>query len=107
MVEAELYINDEPVGQVLVLQVGPSWSHGTFHPDQAFSRFAPLFGRWSLLMHAGGLYERLSKATGDCLREAEFEIDHLHAKMHMLKRNEWMTCSQLNIDGPIIEWKSL
>ena len=106
MGEAKLYINDEPVGEVLVQRIGPSWSHGQFHPGEAFSRFAPLFGRWSLLMHGGGHYERLSKAAGDSLRQAEFEIDRLHAKLHLLAGNEWVTCAQLNIDGPMIEWKS-
>src|SRR5688572_6553683 len=80
--EAKLYINDEQVGEVVVQRIGPSWSHGEFHPVEAFSRFAPLFCRWSLLLHAGGQYERLSTAVGESLRKAEFEIDRLHAKMH-------------------------
>ena len=106
MGEAKLYINDEQVGEVVVQRIGPSWSHGQFRPGEAFSRFAPLFGRWSLLLHAGGHYARLSKAVGESLRKVEFEIDRLHAKMHILERDEWVTCSQLNIDGPMIEWKS-
>jgi hypothetical protein len=104
--EAELYINGEPVGEVHVQRRGQSWSHGQFHPTSAFCRFAPLFGRWSLLMHAGGNYECLSKAAGAALREAEFEIDRLHAELHIPERDEWVTCSQLNIDGPMIEWKT-
>jgi hypothetical protein len=106
MGEATLYINDEAVGGVSVQRIGPSWSYGRFNPAEAFARFAPLFGRWSLLMHDGAEYQRLSKDVSDRLRRAEFEIDHLHAKLHLLDRNEWVTCSQLNIDGPLIEWKS-
>jgi hypothetical protein len=104
--EAQLYINDEPVGKVHVQRLGQSWSHGQFHPDAAFSRFAPLFSRWSMLMHAGRNYEPLSKGAGAALREAERDIDRLHAKLHIPESDEWVTCSQLNIDGPMIEWKS-
>jgi hypothetical protein len=104
--EARLYINGEPVGGVLVQRVDPSWSYGRFRPDEAFATYAPLIGRWSLLMHAGGQYERLTSEVGDKLRRAEFEIDRLHAEIHLLDGDERVTCSQLNIDGSMIEWKS-
>ena len=106
MAEAKLYINGEPVGEVLVQRTGASWSHGQFRPEKAFSRFAPLFGRWALLMQGGGNCARLDRAAGENLRKAELEIDRLHAKLHLLEGDEWVTCSQLNIDGPMIEWKS-
>jgi len=106
MGEGELYINERPVGRVLIQRIGPSWSHGQFLPDQEFATFAPIFRRWSLLMHADGNYERLSEAAGASLRQAELAIDGLDAKLHLPSRNEWVNCAQLNIDGSMIEWKS-
>ena len=103
---ATLYINDAPVGEVVVKRVGASWSHGDFRPNKAFTRFAPLFGEWSLLMHADGAYERLSKAASDELRQVEFQLDRLHAKLQFPESGEWVSCSQLNIDGEMIEWKT-
>jgi hypothetical protein len=103
---AELYLNDERVGDVTVQGTEDSWSHGLFEPGERFSKFAPLFGGWSLMMHADGAYERLSKAAAEELRQIEFEIDRLHAKLHFPDGDEWVTCSQLNIDGLLIEWKS-
>ena len=105
--EATLYINDEPVGVVLIRRIRPSWSYGEFRSADAFATFAPRFGCWARLMHTGHPYERLTDAVSDSLRHAEFEIDHLHARLHLVDRNEWITCAQLNIDGTMIEWKSM
>jgi hypothetical protein len=102
---AELYINDRRVGAVEVQRTEGSWSHGTFRPNEAFGPFAPLFGRWSLLMHADGEYERLSRAAGEELREVECEIDRLHAKLRFAESGRTVRCAQLNIDGVLIEWK--
>jgi hypothetical protein len=107
MGEGELYINDRAVGRVLVQRIGPSWSHGQFLPDEAFSTFSPIFRRWSLLMHADGNCPRLSEATRASLRQAEFAIDGLNARLHLLSPDEWVSCAQLNIDGSMIEWKSV
>jgi hypothetical protein len=106
MGEGKLYINDRPVGRVLIQRIGPSWSHGQFLPNEAFSAFSAMFRRWSLLMHGDGNYERLSEAARAGLRQAEFAIDGLDAKLHLLSRDEWVNCAQLNIDGSMIEWKS-
>ena len=103
---ATLYINGQLVGDVVAKRLGASWSHGDFRPNAAFARFAPLFGEWSLLMHADGAYERLSKAASDELRQVEFELDRLHAKQRFVESGEWVSCSQLNIDGEMIEWKT-
>ena len=105
--EATLYINNEPVGVVLIRRIRPSWSYGEFRSADAFARFAPRFRSWARLMHAGRPYERLTNEISDGLREAEFEIDRLHARLHVLGRNEWIECAQLNIDGTMIEWKAL
>jgi hypothetical protein len=102
---ASLHVNGEPVGEVVARRRGPSWSMGYFAPNDRFSKFAAVFARWSLLMHAHAPDEPLSDATGEQLRRVEFEIDHLHAALQFLGSGEWVTCSQLNIDGPLIEWK--
>jgi hypothetical protein len=106
MGEGQLYINDKPVGRVLIQRIGPSWSYGQFLPSEAFVGFAPFFRRWSLLMHADGECERLSEAARASLRQAEFAIDGLDAKLHLASGDDWVNCAQLNIDGSLIEWKS-
>jgi hypothetical protein len=106
LAHAKLVINDEPVGDVFVQGTEDSWSHGRFDALQAFAKFAPLFGRWSLMMHVDGTYVPLSEAAGDELRRTEIEIDRLRAKLHFAGSDTWVTCRQLNIDGPLIEWKS-
>jgi hypothetical protein len=102
---AKLYINDDYVGDVVVQGCEGSWSHGQFSAQQTFQKFAPLFGQWSLLMHADGAYEPLSRAASDALRRVEFRIDRLSAKLFFERTGKWVTCAQLNIDGPLIEWK--
>ena len=102
---ARLYINDGYVGEVLVQGAEDSWSHGEFRPAQGFAAFAPLFGRWSLAMHSGGAYEPLVHWASDELRQVECNIDRLHAKLYFAESGRWVRCSQLNIDGPLIEWK--
>ena len=103
---AILYLNDTEAGSVEVQRVGPSWTHGRFTPGEGFAQFAPLFGRWSLLMHADVGAERLSEAASEELRRCEYEIDRTQAKLLFPQSNQWVKCAQLNIDGSMIEWKS-
>jgi len=103
--QAELYLNDTPVGAVTLRGSDNSWGYGTFHPNDAFAAFAPLFGRWSLLIHADDQTDRLSPAASEELRRAEFAIDGIHAKLLWPDRREWIAITQLNIDGDLIEWK--
>jgi hypothetical protein len=105
--DAALYLNDERVGDVVVQRTEDSWSHGTFSPGEGFAKYAPVFGRWSLLMHADGGGERLSAAASEELRRTEYEIDRLRAKLKFEEDGEWVNCAQLNIDGPLIEWKTV
>jgi hypothetical protein len=102
---AELYLDNKYVGDVVYQRSEDSWSHGEFHPHPAFAPFAELFGRWSLLMHADDTDDRRTDATRDELRKVEHEIDRLRAKLHFVEGDEWLTCAQVNIDGPLIEWK--
>ena len=103
---AKLYINDDYVGDVAVQGTEDSWSHGNFRPQPQFTKYAPLFGRWSLMMHADGPNEPISQPARDELRSIEFKIDRLAARLHFIESDTWVPCSQLNIDGRLIEWKS-
>jgi hypothetical protein len=103
--QVELFINGEHVGDVDVQRTEGSWAHGNFQPRPAFAKFAPLFGQWSLLMHADAPGEPLNAAAADELRLTEFAIDRLSARLHFVEGDRWLTCWQLNIDGRLIEWK--
>jgi hypothetical protein len=103
---AELYLNDQLVGIVEVQRSDNSWHFGVFMPNADFAPFAPLFGRWSLLMHADEDADRLTSAASDELRETEIAIDRLHAKLHIAGTGEWCDLQQINIDGDLIDWKT-
>ena len=107
---ARLFLNDRDVGTVKVKGWDDSWGFGEFSPGEGFSHFAPRFGAWSLLMHADDgsddpAHGRLSAAAAEELRQVEQEIDRLHAKLFLVGPQEWRPVAQLNIDGPLIEWK--
>lgn len=102
--QADLYLNDKRVGIVHVQRREDSWAHGRFEPDEGFGEFAPLFGQWSLLIHADG-EDRLSDAAGEELRRTEYEIDRIAAKLFFPLTSTWVRCAQVNIDGGLIEWK--
>jgi hypothetical protein len=102
---ARLFINRKDVGSVFVKSLADSWGFGEFKPNAAFAEFAPIFGGWSLLIHADDGERRLSEAASDELRAAELAIDALHTKLHLERESEWVDLSQLNIDGELIEWK--
>jgi len=102
---ATLFINGKDVGQVLVKSVADSWGFGEFSPNEAFSEFAALFGNWSLLMHADDDEKRLSGAAAQELRAIETSLDALQYKLYVHAERNWVDLSQVNIDGPLIEWK--
>jgi hypothetical protein len=103
---AELYLNDQLVGIVEVRSSDNSWHFGVFTPSPDFTPFAPLFGRWSLLMHADEDADRLTSAASEELRDTEIEIDRLRAKMRIPATGEWCELQQINIDGELIDWKT-
>ena len=103
--QAQLFLNDKLVGEVIVHGGDYSWSYGDFQPHPAFAEFAPLFGQWSLLMHFDSDDEPLSEAASEELRSAEMAIDGLRARLYVPTQHAWHELSQLNIDGPLIEWK--
>ena len=102
---ARLYLNGKEVGAVRLKSLADSWGFGEFEPGEAFSEFATIFGNWSLLMHADDGERKLSEAASEELRAAEYAIDSLRAKLRVEADGEWVDLSQLNIDGPLIEWK--
>ena len=105
-VHAELFINGRFVGHVLVKGEHNSWHFGEFEPNANFTPFAPIFGRWSLLMHADEDSDRLTAAASEELRETEIEMDRLQARLFIPATGKWMTICQVNTDGELIDWKT-
>ena len=103
--KARLYLDDVEVGTILVHGFDDAWGFGDFVPDEPFMRFAPLFRRWAQLMHADDVGDPVCAETSDGLREVECAIDAVRAKLHLTAADEWRTITQLNIDGPLVEWR--
>ncbi len=101
----ELFLNGELAGDIIVHGVEGHWGYGDFTPAPGFAPFAPLFGTWSLLMHADETDAVQSKAAAEELREAEMLIDALKAEVKWLGSGKTVEIEQLNIDGRLIEWK--
>jgi hypothetical protein len=102
--QARLYLNGVDVAAVAVKGWDDAWGFGEFRPGTAFSRFAPHFGLWSLLMHADESDDRISEAATDELRRTERQIDALHAELLLVETGQRRPISQLSIDGEMIEW---
>src|SRR3954454_20310930 len=80
--KAILHMNDKRVGVVIVAGSSDSWAWGEFTAEEAFAEFAPLFGIWSLVMHADEGSKHLRRAASDELRQAEAALDMLHCQLH-------------------------
>jgi hypothetical protein len=103
---ARLFLNDREVGSVKLTGCDDAWGFGEFSPGEGFGAYANRFGAWSLLMHADDDADgRMSDAAAEELRKVEYDIDRIHAKLFLVGRREWRKISQLNIDGPLIEWR--
>lgn len=102
---ARLHLDGVDVGSVSIRGRDTSWWFGDFTPSPAFSRFAPCFGHWSLMMHADGESERFSPEVAEELRQAEMAIDRLQAVLQLEGPEERRAIQEINIDGPLIEWK--
>ena len=103
---ATLHLNGSAVGDIVVQGHDTSWTYGQFKPLDAFGEFAPIFGRWSLLMHDDE-HQPLTTAAAYELREAERAMDSLRARIHFPDVDAWHEVAQLNIDGTLIEWKEV
>ena len=77
--DAVLLLNGEDVGTVHAKRWTTSWGFGDFSPNEAFANFAPVYGMWSLLMHAEGDRDRLSRDTIEELAKAEAMLDSIRA----------------------------
>jgi hypothetical protein len=101
-----LHLNGEPVGVVTAQRVSAAWCFGEFEPAEAFSKFAPLFGAWSLMMHDDDGTSSTSEAALQELRRVERQIDALKIALHWESSDEKTVIEQLNIDGKLIDWKA-
>src|SRR3982750_3508519 len=101
---ATLHLNGTCVGDIEVYGGDASWAYGRFTPGESFGDFAPVFGRWSLLMHADER-EPLSRAASEELREAERQMDAVKARVFFPGGGGGDEVAQLNIGGDLIEWK--
>ena len=99
----QLYLNDRLVGRVAIHGWHDSWGVGDFAPEPAFEEFAPLFAEWSRLMHAD--VGPLSAEHAERLREIEFRMYALRAKLWIEQLRQWRVIRILTIDGAMIEWK--
>src|SRR4051812_37557813 len=99
---AKLHLNDREVGAVEIKGSDNSWGYGEFRPLPTFAEFAPIFGRWSILMHADEDAEKLSAAASEELRQAEYAMDKLRAKLFLEEVGEWRGVTQGDKDGSLI-----
>jgi len=102
---AILLLNGEPVGMVHAKGWDTSWGFGDFSPNEAFSHYAPVFGMWSLLMHADDDSDRLSRDTIEELAKAEALLDSIKAQLVFLEDQHRVDVAQLTIDQDKLEWK--
>ncbi len=82
-----------------------SWYFADFSPNAAFSRFAPIFGSWVLLMHAEDDADRLSRDNAEELAKAEVLLDSIKAQLVFLEDDHRVDVAQLTIDQDKLEWK--
>ncbi len=101
----DLYLKGRAVGQVELNRFADSWIFGNFAPTREFSEFAPLFGEWSLLLHADDDEDRVSQAALEELRKLEVAIDSLRAELRVPDSGDRLPVDQLNIDGDLVELK--
>ena len=102
---ARLYLDDAHVGAVQVHSFDDAWGFGDFIAGPGFAQYAPLFQRWSQLMHADDVGDPVCAETSEALRDVECAIDAIRVKLYLTNANEWRTITQLNIDGPLVEWR--
>jgi hypothetical protein len=102
---ARLFINGVDVGTVAVKGWEGAWGIGEFRAGEGFGPYAPRFGLWSRLMHLDAGADRVSDAALRELREVECELDALKSELLLCDSGERRRIRQLNIDGPLIEWK--
>jgi hypothetical protein len=103
--DAILLLNGEEVGVVHAKGWDTSWGFGSFSPNDAFSHYAPIYGTWSLLMHAEGDAGRLSRDAIEELAKAEALVDSIRAQLIFTDDQQRIDVATLTIDGDQLEWK--
>ena len=78
---------------------------GEFVPNESFSAFAPIFGMWSLLMHADDDRDRLSRDTIEELAKAEAILDSIKVQLEFVDEPTRVDVATLTIEGNQLEWK--
>ena len=101
---AQLFLDGNLVGTVVLSRRNDSWNFGRFSPNDAFSLYAPRFARWSMLMHEDE-GQQITPDLSDELRAAETDLASIRAKLYLPDREEWRKIAVLTIDGPLVEWK--
>ena len=104
--QGQLFLNGQPVGEVQAEGVSDAWGYGSFKPQNEFEKFAPLFGAWSMLLHAEEELDRPTREALEALRDAEKAIDTIRAELRWSDEAVPVRVRQLTIDGPLIEWIS-
>jgi hypothetical protein len=102
---AILILNDREVGTVHANGGDTSWGFGEFSPNDAFATYAPIFGTWSVLMHAEDGDDRLSRDAKIELAKLEEVLDSVKARLFFTSDNELVHVAQITIDGNRLEWK--
>ena len=102
---AVLFLNATRVGAVQVRSGNSTWGYGHFTPEPEFSSFAPIYGRWSLLMHAQGESEKPDRAIVDELARAERLVDSVKAQLFFASSEEWVNVGELAIANEVLEWR--
>jgi hypothetical protein len=100
-----LYLNGQPVGNILISGWDGSWGFGEFSPEAAFAPFAPLYDEWARLMHSPAIADRLTDDIGAALRRVESELYAITARIYVEEFRAWRKVDILTIDGRLIEWK--
>jgi hypothetical protein len=102
---AILLLNGEPVGTVRTRGWETSWGFGDFCPNEAFSYYAPVYGMWSLLMHADDETIALSRDAIEELNKAEELLARIKAQLLFTDDQHRIDVAELTIDGDQLEWK--
>jgi hypothetical protein len=102
---AVLFINGQDVGTVDASGGDASWGFGRFNPNSCFSIYAPLFGAWSLLMHAEDEGKSLSRDAAVELAKVEAALDSIRSSLFFVQDQQRVAVAQLIIEGDQLEWK--
>jgi hypothetical protein len=102
---AVLFLNDQEVGTVKASGGDTSWGFGQFSPNDSFSFYAPLFGTWSVMMHAEDDSDHMSRIAARSVAKHEELLAALKARLFFPQDQQHIRIAELTIDGDQLEWK--